>query len=61
MRLAKDERLEEALYMWFVQRRGIINKNNSPVKYYSQRNAWMDGHIFTKWFEDEFIFSLTFG
>lgn len=25
------------------------------MKYYSQRNAWMDSDIFKKWFQDEFV------
>ena len=32
-----------------------INKGSLPVTYYSQRNAWMDRHLFNKWFEEDFV------
>ena len=36
-----------------------LNKSALPVKYYSQRNAWMDSDIFKKWFEAEFVPAVT--
>ena len=32
-----------------------INKSSLPVKYFSQRSAWMTGHLFSEWFEGEFV------
>ena len=32
-----------------------VNVNALPVKYYAQRNAWMNVEIFIKWFETEFV------
>ncbi len=26
-----------------------------PVKYYAQKNAWVDTNIFTDWFENQFV------
>ncbi|XP_046590819.1 jerky protein homolog-like [Neodiprion lecontei] len=38
---------------------GAINKqiesNNLPVYYASQKRAWMNAEIFTKWFKDDFV------
>ena len=32
-----------------------INKASLPVKYYAQKNAWVDANIFTDWFEKHFV------
>ena len=32
-----------------------VNQSALPVKYSSQRSAWMDTAIFTKWFHEEFV------
>ena len=32
-----------------------VNMSALPVKYSSQRNAWMDTEIFVRWFHEEFV------
>ncbi len=32
-----------------------FNKDCLPVKYYAQKNAWVDTNIFTDWFENQFV------
>ncbi len=32
-----------------------IDKNDLPVQYFHQRNAWMDSTIFTNWFKNCFV------
>ena len=32
-----------------------VNKSALPVKYYAQKNAWVDSGIFSEWFHKEFV------